>query len=359
MFTTLRSRIRQMVLLGCVSGAALLVPVIGQASAATYPSTGGSTFTGSAEGWKEAASECKLLKTLELLCESSAAYDGTVGSPPGSFAVKTNIPINLLGLFESVTTIDSPTFTAVAGGSGTLSLAREFAPGGLLTLGPKFAYTAYLVDKTTNTKQKAITETIEAEAPFAAKTGGVSLTAGHTYAVEIEATTTTTIAGLSLLAAEGVGHFDNVVVTGANGSSEEGGGGGGGGGGGNGGNGSNGGEGGAGGVSSARLESLIQSSSLVGPAVLKGNKLSVKAKCPAKVGTTCTITLQGMLAKHKPATTTRKAKVKVGKTKNFALTVKPAARNKVKTKNKLLFKETVKAGKSTATVFKAIKLVRK
>lgn len=357
MSTTLRTRIRRAFLLGCVSGAALLVPVLGQASAATYPVSGGSTFTGSAEGWKEAASECKLLKTLELLCESSAAYDGTVGSPPGSFAVKTNIPINLLGLFESVTTIDSPTFTAAGGGSGTLSLAREFAPGGLLTLGPKFAYTAYLVDKTTNTKQKAITETIEAEAPFATKTGGVSLTAGHTYMVEIEATTTTTIAGLSLLAAEGIGHFDNVVVTGANGPNEEGGGGGGGGG--NGGNGGNGGEGGAGGVSSARLESLIQSSSLVGPAVLKGNKLSVKAKCPAKVGTTCTITLQGLLKKNKPATTTRKAKVKKAKTKNFALTVKPAARNAVKTKKKLLFKETVKAGKSKATVYKAIKLVRK
>ena len=184
------------------------------------------------------------------------------------------------------------------------------------------------------------------------------MTAGHTYMVEIEATTTTTVVGLSLLAAEGVGHFDNVVVTGPNGSSEEGGGGGGGNGG-NGGNGAGGGEGGAGGVSSARLESLIQSSSLVGPAVLKGNKLSVKAKCPAKVGATCTISLQGLLSKHKPATTTRKAKVKKAKTKSFALTVKPAARNKVKTKNKLLFKETVKAGTSKATVFKAIKLVRK
>ena len=67
-------------------------------------------------------------------------------------------------------------------------LARRSIPGGLLPLTPQFVYTAYLVDKTTNTKQKAITETIEAEAPFANKTGGVSLVAGHTYAIQIEAT---------------------------------------------------------------------------------------------------------------------------------------------------------------------------
>jgi hypothetical protein len=354
-FISLRTRIRQAFLLGCVSGAALLVLAVGQASAATYPS-GGSTFTGSAEGWKEAASECKLLGIIELLCTNGAAYDGTAGSPPGSFAVTTEVPINLISLFKSEVTSDSPTFVAAGGGTGSLSLSRSFIPGGLLTLAPEFTYTANLVDKTTNTKQKAITEAITAEAPFATKTGGVSLTAGHTYQIEIEATTTSTLASVGLLGGAAIGRFDDVVVTGPNatenpnGNPGE-----------NGGNGGNGNEGGAGagGVSSARLESLIQSSSLVGPAILHGSKLSVKAKCPSKVGVDCTITLQGMLSRNKPATATRKAKVRVGKTKNFALTVKPAARSTVKTKKKLLFKETVKAGQSTATVFKALKLVHK
>ena len=113
-----------------------------------------------------------------------------------------------------------------------------------------------------------------------------------------------------------------------------------------------------GGVSSARLESLLQSS-LVGPATLKGNKLSVKAECPTKIGATCTISLQGMLNRHKAATAGRKAKVKKGKTRKFPLTVKPAARATVKTKSKLLFKETVKVGKAKATVYKTLKLVRK
>jgi hypothetical protein len=300
---------------------------------------------------------------LEILCTNAGEYDGTAGVPAGSYEVKTNVTLNLLGLFKADLTAESPTFTAAGGGSGTLSLARSFSPGLLLNLGPQFTYTANLVDKTTNTKQKAISETIEAEAPFASKTGAVSLTAGHTYAVQIETATASTLAGLGLLG-EATGHFDNVVVSGPEAPANPPGGndganGGNGGNGGNGEEGGNSGAGAAGGVSSDRLESLIRSSSLIGPAILKGNRISVKAKCPTKVNATCTISLQGMLSRKKAATAGRKAKVKVSKTKNFALTVKPAARKVVKTKSKLLFKETVKAGKAKATVYKSIKLVRK
>lgn len=361
MFNSLRKRVRQACLLGCVSGAALLVLAVGSASAATY---GSSTFTGSGEGWKEANSECKLLNLIELplVCTASGAYDGTAGAPPGSYAVKTSIPINLIGVFKSAVTAESPSFTASGSGSGSLSLSRSFVPGGLLSLGPQFVYTAYLVDKTTNTKQKAITETIEAEAPFANKTGGVSLVAGHAYDIQIEANASSTLASLGLLGGEAVGRFDNVVVTGPgaeeppsnppngklgnNGDNGEGG------------EGSSGANGGAGGVSSAKLESLIRSS-LVGPATLKGNRLSVKATCPKKIGATCNLSVQGMLTRKKVASTQRRDKVKSGKSRMFVLRVKPAAKAKVKTKSKLLFKETVKVGSSKATVYKTLKLVRK
>jgi len=365
---SLRKRVRRAVLAGCASGAALLVLAVGPASAATY---GGSTFTGSAEGWKQANSECKLLNLLELplVCTASGAYDGTAGSPPGSFAIKTNIPLNLIGLFKSDVAIESPSFTASGSGSGTLSLSRSFVPGNLVSLTPSFTYSAYLVDKTTNTKQKALTETVEAEAPFQSKVGGVSLTAGHTYDVLIEGESASTLASVGLLGGEAVGRFDNVVVTGPGGSEEttppSGNNGKGGSKGGNGGEGEEvgvGGKGadrGKGGVSAARLESLIRSSSLIGPAVLKGNKLTVKAKCPPKLRATCTLGITGMLSKKKPATTQRKAKVKKAKTKSFVLKVKPKALKKVKTKKKLLFKETVKAGKAKVTVYKSIKLVRK
>jgi len=297
------------------------------------------------------------LGILELLCTTEGTgYDGTVGAPAGSLADKAQIPVSALSLFKAAYIDESPTFTVGAGGSGSLSLSRRFLPGGLVSLTPTFTYTAFLVDKSTNTKQKAITETLEAEAPFATKSGAVSLTAGDTYVVQIEASTTAS--SLLGLLTETSTNFDNVVVTGPNGT------------GGNpgeevpGNNGNNGtdgeggGNGGAGGVSAARLESLLRSS-LVGPAVLKGNKLTVKAKCPAKLKATCALAITGMLSKKKPATTARKAKVKKAKTKSFVLKVKPAALKMVKTKKKLLFKERAKVGKSKATVYKTLKLIRK
>jgi hypothetical protein len=296
---------------------------------------------------------------VELLCgtKEGTGFDGGVGAPAGSWADQAAIPAAAVGAFDAKFVNESPTFTAVGSGGGSLSLSRAFTPGGLITLTPTFTYVANLVDKTTNTRQKAFEETLTAETPFGTRSGGVSLTAGHTYAVQIEASTTA--ASLLGVLSSTSSHFDNVVVTGPGASgTPEGPGSGGGDNGGNGGEGGGGANGAAGGVSSARLESLIQSS-LVGPATLKGNKLAVKAGCPKKIGATCTISVQGMLNRHKAATAGRKAKVKSSKARTFRLTVKPAARPIVKTKSKLLFKETVRAGKAKATVYKTLKLVRK
>jgi len=383
MSIALRSRIRRAVLLGCVSGAVLLVLAVGQASAATYPG-GGSTFTGGAEGWKVASEECKVVGLLEVvvLCSNKGTgYDGSAGAPPGSLAAKAEIPLNAIGAFKSHLVEESPAFTAVGSGAGSLSLSRSFVPGGLITVAPSYTYTVKLVDKTTDAVQNAVTETLTAEAPFASKAGDVALVAGHTYVIQIETTTTASVIGVLTKAA---GYFDNVVLTGPdaagnpgnggknggngnngsngnngnNGKSGAGGGNGAAGnGGGNGGSGGNGGNGA--GVSSAQLESLLKSSSLTGAATLKGNRLSVKAGCPAKVGTTCTLSLQGLLARKKPATAGRRARIKPGKVKGFALAVKPAARTAVRKRSKLLFKETVRAGQAKATVYKSLTLVRK
>lgn len=358
MSNSLRSRVRQAILLGCVSGAAVLVLAVSGASAASYPS-GGSTFSGSSEGWSLEA-KC----TVALLCTASGEYDGTAGNPSGSLADKTEIAIGLLGVFGSDAVAASPTFTPTDSGAGSLSLERQLVNSELLSLTPKVEYTATLIDKTTGNRQQAITETIEgATGSFAPKQGPVAMVAGHSYGIEIAATTTSSLASIALSGGSIDFRLDNVAVTGSSGDS----GGGNGGGGGNGAGGGNGGEGGenisigskGGGVSSARLESLIRSSSLIGPAVLKGNRLTVKAACPKKVGTTCTLTVQGQLTKKKAATTARRARVKQGKQKQFALKVKPAAMAKVKAKKKLLFKETVRAGKARTIVWKSLKLVQK
>jgi hypothetical protein len=364
---SLRSRIRRVFLLGCVSGAALLVLAVGQASAATYPG-GGSTFTGSAEGWT-GKTECPDLYIVlnlvpGLLCEGSAGYTGAAGNPAGSFNGTAAVTLNVLNLFNAEETATSPNFTAGDGGSGTLRLDRQFAPEGLVQLAPKVEYTAYLVDRSNGgSKQKAIAETIEAATPFQTKVGGVSLVAGHTYAIEIVAKIGSSAVGLegalNLLGSTSF-RFDNVSVTGPGGENNPNPPGCTGCNGGNGENGSNGenGAGGAGGVSAARLESLMQSS-LIGPAVLQGNKITVKAKCPAKVNATCSLSLWGMVNRHKAATGQSKAHVKKAKTRKFTLKVKPAARKALKTKSKLLFKEGAKAGKSKVTVWKTLKLIHK
>jgi hypothetical protein len=350
---SLRSRIRQAFLLGCVSGVALLALAVGQASAAVYPG-GGSTFTGSAEGWTV---EAKCPTIPAPLCVASGAYDATGGNPSGSLADKTEIAVGLLGLFAAEAVETSPSFTATESGAGSLSLERQFEDAELASLTPRVEYTANLVDKSNGTKQKAVAETVEGASGFVPKSGPVALVAGHSYVIEIDATTKSNVGSVGLLGSATF-RLDNVSVSGPGGA-------GGGSGGGNGGSGGNGAEGGngsggaSGGVSSARLESLLQQSSLIGPATLKGNKLTVKAKCPAKLGATCTLSLQGMLSRHKAATAGRRAKVKKGKIKKFALVVKPAALKKVKAKKKLLFKETARVGKTRATVYKTLKLVRK
>jgi hypothetical protein len=295
-----------------VSGAAILVLAVGQASAASYPN-GGSTFSGSSEGWT-LESKC----TLGLLCTASGEYDGTAGNPSGSLDDKSEIAIGLLGAFATEAVVTSPTFTAVDSGAGALSLERQLVNSEALSLTPKVAYTATLVDKTTGNRQQAIAETIEgATGSFAPKQGPLALVAGHNYRIEITATTTSSLVSTALLGGSIDFRLDNIAVTGPGGSGGGGGGGGNGNGGGGGGNGGEGGEnigagkgnGASGGVSSARLESLIRSSSLIGPAILHGNKLTVRAGCPKKVGATCTLTLQGALTKKKAATTARRARV--------------------------------------------------
>ena len=95
------------------------------------------------------------------------------------------------------------------------------------------------------------------------------------------------------------------------------------------------------------------------PAALKGKRLFVKARCPAKVGRACRVTLQGLLKKRKAATTKRMVKVAKGKTKRIVLKVKPKARKQVAKRKRLLFKQTVKAGTAKATVYKRLKLIRR
>jgi len=134
--------------------------------------------------------------------------------------------------------------------------------------------------------------------------------------------------------------------------------------GGKGGNGGGGGDGkGSGSNSSSlsdrRLYSLFSGGTPASPALLNGGgkRLFVKIGCPVKVGHTCRITAQGLLNRHRPATTKRTVKVPKGKSKRIALRVKPQVRGKVTKRKRLLFREKVHAGKAQATVYRQRKLI--
>ncbi|HEV7481944.1 MAG TPA: hypothetical protein VGO13_02465 [Solirubrobacterales bacterium] len=312
-----------------------------QARAATsvYPA-GGGTFTDGAQGWEATEASCN----VPALCSASGGYDGANGNPPGSIAANTTIGLNLLTLFKSTVTLQSPDFTVTDAGDATLHLDRQFASGSLVDLVPQATYDVTLIDRTAGTKSEILTEAMPAASEFIGKDHGASVKAGHTYALSIKTETSSTVAGTALLGGTTSLRFDNVSLTVDTSGSGSGGGSGSG--------------SGSGGVSDQQLRSSI-GGSLIGPAVLKGNKVIVKAKCPVKVGAACRIALRGMLSRKKPATSIRKAKVAKGKTGKFVLRVKLKGLKKVSQSKRLLFKETVRAGKAKATAYKRLKLIKR
>jgi hypothetical protein len=307
----------------------------GQARAAVYPG-GGSTFTGGAEGWQVSAASCN----VATLCTAEGGYDASEGNPAGSLTAKTNVTVNLASLFNATVTELSPEFQASTGGPATLHFDRQFVPAELVSLEPEVTYTARLIDKTAGTESAPIVEKVKGASGWSGVDAETSLQAGHGYQIAVTTETASTVVGSSLLAGTSNARIDNVQLF----DRLSGGGGAGGSGGGS--------------LTDSQLASLMRSS-LIGPAVLKGKRLFVKARCPAKVGVKCKISIQGLLKKRKPATSTRTARVGKGKTKRFVLQVRPKARGKVAARKRLLFKETVKAGSAKATVYKSLKLIKR
>jgi len=311
-----------------------LVAAPAQAATDAYPA-GGSTFSGSAQGWQVTDASC----SQPTFCTASGGYDGANGNPPGSIAANTTIAVNLLTLFKSTVTLQSPDFTVARAGDGTLRLDRQFDSGSLVDQAPQATYAVTLIDRTASVQSVPLTESLSSASGFTGKDRAVPVRAGHVYAISITTETSSTVAGTALGGGTTSVRFDNVSVAVRTGGS------------GSGGN-------GGGALTNGQLLSLLKGS-LVGPARQKGNRLSVKVRCPAAVGRTCAIGLQGMFRKRKPATSTRRAKVRKGKAKSVVLKVKPKARKRIATRKRLLFKATVRAGKARATFYKRLKLVRR
>jgi hypothetical protein len=303
------------------------------AATAVYPN-GGSGFDVSAEEWSSGGASCE---PIALLCTPEAAYDATVGDPPGSISARTTVTLNLVDLFRGVEVWNSPQFTVPVGTivGAQLRLERAFSPGGLVATAPTGTYTVTLRDLTAATEVTALSEEVgEADSAFTGRSAPVAVLGGHTYRLSIEATTAQSTLALSLIGGTTDLRFDNVGL-----AVETAG-------------------GGSGSLSRPRLLTLLRGSA-ARLATLRGKWLLVKLRCPAGAGAPCSIAAQGLLGKHRPATSARRRRLADGQARWVALRVRPRARRAVARRRRLLFREKVRAGGARATVYRRLKLVRR
>jgi len=397
---SLRSRIRQGFLLGCVSGAALFALAIGQASAATTTSVAvESTFDSGVEGWTTPANEqSSLLGGLcieGLTCPQVTHEPHATGGIGNSGFIETKegglVAVGLLA--ESKGSWESPEFTflGVAGQRPTkveFSLARRAQLANLLALsGAQATYSVELVDKTTPSGSVVVVNgaTLAGTEEWKSASTTISpdlLTKGDNYKVRIR---TTFVTPAAVVPAGGVG-YDNIVLTASRDEAEEGpkgpegpaGPAGPGGSDGNGGtngtgsgtagsNGSNAGNpegsGGSksteseGGPSVAELREAIGSQGLAPTATLRGGRLTITGMCPKAIDGACTVRIKGMLTRTKVATSSGRAKIARGGKHRFVVAVNPQARTIVKQKGKLLVKEWVRVGSTRVVLYKQLKVV--
>jgi hypothetical protein len=415
--TSLRSRIRRACLVGCVSGAALLVFAVGGAAAATTTMVAvSSTFSGEAEGWKAAPNEGSGLLGLcieGLTCPAVSNEFHATGGVENSGYIETKegglLSVGLLA--ESTGTWESPEFTflGVAGQRPTkveFTLARRAQLANLLGLpGAQANYTVELVDKTTPSGTVVVVNHAPLSGAEEWKTTSTALSPsvlekGDAYKVRIR---TSFVTPAAVVPAGGVG-YDNVELTasrdeveegpkgsegsegpegpkgpsgpegpggtngstggtgsgGSNGSSGTSGiNGSGGGTGGTGNGGSKGVEGAGGAPSVAELRNVLGAKGVAGTASLKGTRVILTGTCPKATHGACTVRIKGLLNKRKAATTSGRAKIAIGGRHRFSVALTPQALRKVRQQGRLLVKEWVRVGNARVIVYKKVKLVQR
>jgi hypothetical protein len=398
--TSLRSRVRQACLLGCVSGAALFAIAVGQASATTTLTVVvDSPFESSSEGWTAAANEQKSLLGGPLCIEGltcpAVTDEFRANGGVGNSGFVETAEGGLLGvglLAESTGTWESPEFLYLGDGGRRptkveFSLARRAQLSDLLSLpGAGATYTAELVDETTPAGSVVLVDAASlagAEEWRSASTlvSPDLLTRGDSYKVRIR---TAFVTPAAVIPAGGVG-YDNVELTAASEEAEggptglEGNEGPQGPGGGDGTNGAAGGTGpagangtngssaegnggakgtdGAGGPSVAELREAIGSQGLAPTASLRRGKLTITGTCPKSIAGACTVRVKGMLTKTKVATSSGRAKIALGASHRFVVAVNPKAATVLKRRGRLLVKEWVRVGGTRAVLYMQVKVV--
>jgi hypothetical protein len=345
----------------CLAAILLAIPTAAGAAGSKYPSANAARgFDGGAAGW-DSSSSTEGICLPPLLCASvENSFQGSGGADGGGFirsAYTGVVGVTAVGGTTTAVWQSPPFIYAGASGAdpGSISFAmdRRASVDQLLAVAGNAAeYSVRLNDLSAGGEGVTLiapTSLAGAGSWTSVSRGSIdpsSLTIGDEYRIQISSRYTS---GTSVLAT-GSADYDNVVLSAVTGS-----------GGGNSGNGKGSGGGGKGGgaFSSQRLEELLRGTT-PGTAKLDGGKrLLVRVNCPRKVGRRCRTTVQGLLKKGRPATNRRSVRLRRGKSKLVALKVKPKARKQVAKRKRLLVRQKVRAGKATATVFKARLLIRR
>jgi hypothetical protein len=182
---------------------------------------GGSSFNSNTDGWTDVGAICQPSGgAIGEACSATNSHDPLVGNPSGSLRSRLTLDIGLL-LFGSEYTWRSPSFTVpgepgAAVGGAQFAYDRRFGAGSLINLGPEAAVDATLVDETVGGQSKLIEETLDADdSSFEARTAAVvpgALTRGHSYHIELHASTSTASTASSTTGSSDV-HFDNVRLS--------------------------------------------------------------------------------------------------------------------------------------------------
>jgi hypothetical protein len=347
-----------------VASLMLVLPASAGAATSKYPpSSAARGFVGGTAGWTSSSANEGICLPPVLCAGVTNSYQGSGGTDGGGFIRSAYLGVAGATAVGGTTsgTWESPSFTyegagGEAAGAVNFSLDRRSSVDQLLGLdGNSAEYTVRLVDLSEGgeaTTLIAPTTLAGADSWTSVSRGSIppqSLASGHSYRIQI---TSIYITGTAVVAS-GNADYDNVVLTASDGSS-------GGGKGGEGGRGKGKGGSRSGALTEQRLLELLRQAT-PGTAVLNdsGKRLFVRVNCPRRIGHACRTTAQGLLRKHRPATLKQAVRLRPGKSKLVALRVKPAARQKLTTRKRLLVRQKVHAGETVATVYKSRRLVRR
>ncbi len=336
-------------------------PTAAAATSKYPPSPAARGFGGSAAGWTASASNSGICLPPLICASVTNSFEASGGADGGGFIRSAYTGVIGVTAVGGITNgvWESPAFTY--GGVGGeppaavgFSLDRRSDVDQLLAVaGNSAEYTVRLIDLSDGgAAMTVIGPTTLAGARSWTGVGAApidprSLTLGHEYRIQITSSYST---GTTVLVS-GNADYDNVTLFASDQAGSAGGGNGRGAGG-------KGGGAGKGALSAQRLGDLLRRST-PGTAVLRGRRLFVRVRCPRRIGHACRTTAQGLLSRRRPATARRTVRLRSGRSRLLVLRVKPKARARVAKRKRLLFRQKVRAGRVTATVYKQRRLVRR